>query len=117
VLYTGESKEIALLEVIVHLPPMIAPQLDIITLEIPDDSITIIQEQELPQNWMVYPAPTVLSEIGENWVNDSRTLAMKVPSCIIQSTQNVVINCRHARFKEVRLIDKKPFRFDQRLVK
>ncbi|MDY0341952.1 MAG: RES family NAD+ phosphorylase [Lentimicrobium sp.] len=39
ILYTGESKEMALLETIVYIPPMLIPDLDILTLEIPDDSI------------------------------------------------------------------------------
>jgi RES domain-containing protein len=38
VLCTGESIEIALLENIVHLPPMVIPNLDLLTLEIPEDA-------------------------------------------------------------------------------
>ena len=34
VLYTGENKEIALLETIVHTPPMLIPNLDILILDI-----------------------------------------------------------------------------------
>ena len=36
VLYTGESKEIALLEYLVHLPAMIVPDLEMVTIQIPD---------------------------------------------------------------------------------
>ncbi len=117
VLYTGESKEIALLETIVHTPPMIFPKLDIITLEIPDNSITTIEENMLPPNWTTYPAPTVLSEIGEDWIIESKTIALKVPSCIIHSAYNIVLNCRHKQFYKVKLIDKRNFKFDSRLIK
>ncbi|TVR84807.1 MAG: RES domain-containing protein [Saprospirales bacterium] len=117
VLYTGESKEIALLETIVHTPPMIVPQLDIVTLEIPDDSIETIEADMLPSNWSTYPAPTVLSEIGEKWVIQAETVALRVPSCIIHSACNVILNCRHKRYSEVKLIDKSNFRFDSRLIK
>jgi hypothetical protein len=41
-----------------------APDLDILTLEIPDDSITVIEKNQLPPNWIDYPAPTILSEIA-----------------------------------------------------
>ena len=34
VLYTGGSKEIALLETIVHTPPMLVPDLDILTFDL-----------------------------------------------------------------------------------
>jgi RES domain-containing protein len=79
VLYTGESKEIALLETVVHTPPMLVPNLDMVTIEIPD-SIIELKPNELPKNWMDYPAPTILSEIGEQWVSESKSIALKVPS-------------------------------------
>jgi len=83
VLYTGATKEIALLETIVHTPPMIVPDLDILTLEIPDDSITEIKIEDLPKNWIDYPAPSVLAQIGEDWVDKGETITLKVPSCIV----------------------------------
>lgn len=117
VLSTGESKEIALLETIVHTPPMIVPKLDIVTLEIPDDSIITIEIDMLPSNWESYPAPTVLSEIGEQWIEDSKTIALKVPSCIIHSAYNLILNCRHIDYKKVKLVDKGNFKFNSRLIK
>ena len=116
-LYTGESKEIALLETIVHTPPMIIPKLDIITLEIPDNSITTIKIDMLPSNWSAYPAPAVLSDIGEKWVRESKTIALKVPSCIIHSAYNIILNCQHKDYSSVKLIDKRNFKFDSRLLK
>jgi len=115
VLYTGENKEIALLETIVHTPPLLIPALVILTLEIPDDSITTIEIKSLPENWTVYPAPVVLSEIGERWIKEGKTIALKVPSCIIHSSHNYILNCRHPEYSRVRLIDHRNFKFDSRL--
>jgi len=117
VLYTGESKEIALLETIVHTPLMIIPELDILTIEIPDDSITALEIEYLPFNWSSYPAPTILSEIGENWVINASTIALKVSSCIIHSAHNFILNCRHNEFSRIKLLDKRNFKFDLRLIK
>ena len=117
VLYTGESKEIALLETVVHTPPMIIPKLDIITLEIPDGSVISIEVEDLPENWTIYPAPSILSEIGEDWVEDGQSLALMVPSCIVPSAKNIVLNCRHPLFRDVSILDKRDFKFDSRLVK
>ncbi len=117
VLYTGENKEIALLETVVHTPPLLIPALEILTLEIPDDSITAIEKISLPKNWAVYPAPAILSEIGERWIKEGRTIAMKVPSCIIHSSYNYILNCRHSDYSKVKLIDQKDFKFDSRLKK
>lgn len=117
VLYTGENKEIALLETIVHTPPLLIPALVILTLEIPDDSITTIEIKNLPENWTVYPAPVVLSEIGERWIKEAKTIALRVPSSIIHSSHNYILNCRHPEYSRVRFIDLRNFKFDSRLKK
>ncbi len=115
VLYTGGSKEIALLETIVHTPPMLVPDLDILTFEIPDDSITEIKIENLPKNWIDYPAPSILAKIGEDWVIKGETIALKVPSCIIHSACNYILNCRHPDYNKVKLVEHKDFHFDSRL--
>lgn len=115
VIYTGESREIALLETIVHVPPMITPALDILTLEIPDDSVTELDQIVLPSNWMDYPAPSILAQLGENWVQRGSTIALRVPSCIIHSAHNYILNCRHPEFHRVKVIDHQDFHFDSRL--
>jgi len=117
VLYAGQNKEIALLETIVHTPALFIPNLDILTLEIPDDSIITIEKDRLPKNWKVFPAPTILSEIGEKWIEEARSVALKVPSCIIHSAYNYIINCRHPEYYKVRLVDRRNFEFDSRLKK
>lgn len=115
VLYTGESKEIALLETIVHTPPMLVPYLDILTLEIPDNSITEITRSRLPKNWIKYPAPAILSEIAEQWVTKAISIALKVPSCVIHSSHIYILNCRHPEYNQIKLIERKDFHFDSRL--
>ncbi len=117
VLYTGESKEIALLETIVHIPPMMSPDLDILTIEIPDNSITVITPEDLPENWHQFPAPTVLSDIGKKWMDEGKTIALKVPSSIVHSAYNIILNCKHKDYKTVKILSRKKFYFDSRLRK
>lgn len=117
VLYTGENKEIALLETIVHTPPMFIPQLSILTMEIPSNSITELNIGDLPANWYDYPAPTILSEIAERWITERKTIALKVPSCIIHSIHNFIINCNHENFHLIKRLEIRNFHFDTRLKK
>ena len=117
VLYTGETKEIALLETIVNTPPMLIPKLSILTIEIPDFSITEIEINDLPSNWYNYPAPTILSEISENWILKGNSVALSVPSCIIHSAKNYILNCNHKDYKNVKVKEIKNFPFDTRLKK
>ena len=117
VLYTGETMEIALLENLVHVSAGIVPDLDILTIQIQDASITELKVNRLPSDWSEYPAPTSLSVLGENWIVKGLTIALKVPSCIITTSHNYILNCRHKDYKKVKVLDRKKFHFDLRLIK
>ena len=115
VLYTGETKEIALLELIVHLPPMLVPELKIVSMEVPDSLIMRIKAGDLPDNWHDYPAPAILADIGDRWVKEGKTAGLMVPGSVIHSANNVILNCRHPEFEKVKVIDSGKFHFDTRL--
>lgn len=118
VLYTGGNIETALLEILVHLPAMFTPKLDVLTLEIPENSITKIKKELLPKGWNEYPAPSVLAEIGQDWIDDEKTIALNVPSCIVNSASLYILNCLHPDYnKKVKIVEQKPFPFDKRLKK
>ena len=114
-LYTGESREIALLETLVHLPPMMSPPLSLLSIQIPDDSITTLGIEDLPPNWNHYPAPAVLAQIGQQWIEQGKTVALKVPSCIIPTAHNYILNCRHLDYGNVKIFSEESFALDVRL--
>lgn len=116
VVYTGGSIEIALLEVLVNIT---TPQFDnynLVKIDIPDDSIYELRVTDLPKNWKNYPAPTEITMIGDKWINSNRSVALKVPSCIVPTAYNYILNCSHTYFKKVKIIDLTPFKIDNRLM-
>jgi RES domain-containing protein len=115
VIYTGASLEIALLELLVHAPPMMIPKLDAVTIKIPDNSIVEITTKQLPINWQEYPAPSILAEIGESWIDSNESLALRVPSAVVSSSHNYILNCSHKDFRKVKITKCEKFRFDPRL--
>lgn len=117
VLYTGESIEIALLESLVHVPHMIIPSWDLLTLEVPEHSMTVLTLSDLPANWNHYPAPGILAEIGDRWLTEDQTLVLSVPSCIIPSARNYILNCSHPEYDNVKIISHRPYQADRRLFK
>ena len=117
VLYSGENKEIALLETIVHAPPMIVPDYTLLTIKIPDNSLTELKISSLPSNWFNYPAPSILADIGENWLKLGKSLALKLPSCILPSSSIIILNCVHPSFSKVKIIAQSKFYLDPRLIK
>jgi RES domain-containing protein len=115
VIYTGESTEIALLEIVVHTPPQLVPDLNLVALQIPEDSIAELDLKSLPENWSKSPPPSVLSEIGNNWLESRESVALKVPSSIVPDAFNYLLNCQHPDFNLVHILSNKPFNFDPRL--
>lgn len=93
---------------------MLISDLDILAIEILGDSITEITTDN-PPNWFKYPAPEILSEIGESWLLEGKTLALKVPSCIITTSFNYILNCNHNDFNRIKILDHREFLFDPRL--
>lgn len=115
VLYTSESTALALLEVVVNIPPMFQPILNLLTLEIPDNLIVEISEGDLPPNWFKYPAPTILAQIGENFYKNESILGIKVPSAVVSSNANIILNPNCNEFSKVKIKSNEPFIFDPRL--
>jgi len=115
VLYCSESPALALLEIVVNLPPMFQPDLQLLTLEIPDEKVMSIEKNKLPGNWFHYPAPRILAEIAEENYRNHELLALKVPSAVIHQQYNIIINTRSNHSSEIKKISKEPFVFDPRL--
>lgn len=86
-------------------------------LEILDNSTIVLTINQLTTNWQDYPAPTILAQLGEKWVQEGKTIALKVLSCIVSSAHNYLLNCCHPDYGRVKLIERSVFRFDGRLLK
>jgi RES domain-containing protein len=69
-----------------------------------------------PKNWRSYPAPPELQLIGDEWVKSGRSLALEVPSAVIKTDSNYLLNPQHRDFQAVRVMDLQPFEFDLRLL-
>lgn len=66
----------------------------------------------LPTDWREYPSPPALQAIGDNWIDAGRSLVLKVPSVIIPSESNFLINPAHPDFASLRIDPPEPFVFD-----
>lgn len=117
VLYCSEVPALALLEIVVNIPPMFQSDLQLLTLEIPDKKVKSIEREKLPENWFHYPAPRILAEISEEYYKDQELLGIKVPSAVVHQQYNILINPRSNHFSEIKIISSAPFIFDPRLYK
>jgi RES domain-containing protein len=117
VIYCSENISLCALELLAHTNG-IRPdgEFKIMHIEIPDKTkITTVEIAQLPQNWFQLQGYAQTQKIGSDWYDSKSTLLMKVPSAIIPSEFNYVINTQHADFlKKVKLLDTKDFFWDNR---
>jgi RES domain-containing protein len=114
--YLASSRSLAVLEVLVHLPPLMIPNdYCLVEIEVPDNSITRIAVNQLPANWKDISPPIVLRQTGDEFLKKQTNLLMKVPSAIVPAEFNYLVNIRHPDMKKVRVLKSEPFDFDERL--
>ncbi|MEW4923165.1 RES family NAD+ phosphorylase [Algibacter sp. 2305UL17-15] len=119
VLYTGSSRSLASLELIVHknsIKPGIRYMVMIISLADYDHLIRTISLEELPPNWRTFDAYSDLQKIGSDWYSTQETLILKVPSAIIPLEYNYIINTQHPDFgSHIKLVRTEKYFWDDRL--
>ena len=116
VVYTAGSLSLAILEILVHLQNTEAlSAYVVIRVEFPDNVVDDLDPALLPANWRVSPAPARTMEIGDDWVKESRSAILKVPSVIIPSEHNFLINPGHQDFFRITVGDTTPLDVDPRV--
>lgn len=117
VVYASENLSLATLELFVHVGPKAIPSdLMVVLAELPKRwSKREIKSSDLPPNWRDYPAPSVLQEIGTEWLNSNSSLALIVPSAVNPFDRNILLNPRHPQMKHVKIEQPEQFDFDPRM--
>ena len=117
VVYLASSSSLAVLEVLVHLQPLLVPDDYCRTeIEVPDNSIKSVKIEELPNDWRDISPPQILSRVGDSFVKEGKYLLLKVPSTIVPTEFNYLLNPDHPFIAKVKVIHMQPFSFDERLV-
>lgn len=115
-IYLASSRSLAILEVLVHLPPSIIPNgYCMITLESPDNFQTF-DSSLLPPNWTTSPDDYNLKIIGDKFLSENKNLLLKVPSSIVPEEFNYLANPLHPAAAKLKVIKIEPFNFDKRLL-
>lgn len=118
VVYTSEHVSLAALEVLVHVPVISLPKdLKLLRLRVSDEvSREEVNPAKLPANWKEHPAPTELKDLGTEWASNCNTLLLKVPSAVIPSEWNYLINPLHDEFEKAAVDNIDDFTFDSRIL-
>lgn len=113
-LYCASSRSLALLEVLVHLPPLLMPNgFAMVTIDAPDD-VEILDTKLLDKNWKNSP-DLLLKRTGDEFLAGNKALLLKVPSFVIEEEFNYLVNPSHPSASKLKIVSIDPFSFDERL--
>jgi RES domain-containing protein len=118
VIYTSSQESLAALEVLANTPLSSLPDdLYLITLILPESiKIMQIKSPDLPKGWNRYPPPNYLREAGSEWLISRNSLAMRIPSALINSEFNILLNPIQKEMSQIKTGEVRSFRFDQRIL-
>lgn len=113
-LYTSQSPELAMLEVLTKLNPAAFGVRMALEIALPDDAR--IQDA----------APTMLEHLlrgednntqayGSEWVREGKSLVLKVPSAVLPISSNYLVNPLHPQAKKLKIIRQVELSIDPRL--
>lgn len=119
VLYTSRTPELALLETLVHLPPVgltDLPQLWLSTIRLPEltNAIFWLDRTRLPVYWQTGTLAETQSILAE-WMVEPFSLAIGVPSAILDVSYNLLLHPSHPAFAQIAVISQQPIPLDRRL--
>jgi RES domain-containing protein len=118
VAYASDSIALAALEVLAHLESTAVLQAySIATIRFPASAIETVDTASLPAEWRRFPSPPENQVLGDRWVAEGRSLVLRVPSAIVPSASNYLINPAHPRFIAAVVEAPERFAFDPRLLK
>jgi len=119
VVYASQTLALAVLEKFVHLEG-VAGGISFVSfkIDVPGSvKIKHLDVANLPKNWRNVPAPAATQEIGLNWSQKNESVILRVPSTIIPSEYDYLINPLHPDFESLKISKPAPFAFDSRLWK
>lgn len=118
-LYTSAYLSLSVLELLVHLDyKFVDTTFGFIEIEIPDSSsITKVNDALLQSNWRSNPPQSFTQDYGTQWLKNSESLMLQVPSAVLPHETNFLINPKHLDFSKVRILRKAVLELDSRLVK
>lgn len=117
VVYTSESQSLAVLEILVHLQaPVLLEKYVLIEVGIDEALINDLDRSRLQRNWRAEPAPVQLRNIGDEWVRNGSSVALRVPSALVPAENNFLLNPAHTDFEKLIIGKPVPFSFDERLL-
>lgn len=119
IVYTAESRALAMAEVAVHLSLTSLPR-DFVMMEIaiPDKlKIKSLDFKKLDKSWNSHPPSSKSQKLGDRFVEANKDCVLRVPSAAVPGDFNYLLNPHHPDFKKIKIAKVSEFPFDNRIFK
>jgi RES domain-containing protein len=118
VVYTAQSASLAVLETLVRVPPQLFGERTLLELEVPDDLLEDVGPTQMFR--FVHDAPAddperLTRDHGRAWVDEARSLGLRVPSAVMPMERHIVLNPAHPDMHLVVDRSREVIRLDPRL--
>ena len=115
VIYTAQSRSLALLEMLVQDEPLRAHYVLIPAHFSESVSLETLAAKVLPRDWRTHAGREALQNLGGEWLRQSRSCVLAVPSAVMPAELNFLINPLHPDFKHITLGAPETLNTDMRL--
>jgi RES domain-containing protein len=112
VIYTSASLSLAALELLLHLGQWDIPgDMVAVAADIPDSvaMMKFVNENVPERHWRRYPPLESLGDPVRRWVEKQDTAVLHVPSAIIPTERNYLLNPAHPEFRKIQVGAPQPF--------
>ena len=117
VVYASSTLALAAMETFVHLgEEALGIAFVYFRIEIPD-FVSIARCDRAPRGWRGEPPDEASMRYGSDWLRESKSAVLDVPSAIVQVERNLLLNPRHPDFAKLIISRPKAFTFDPRMWK
>jgi len=115
--YLSSTLALAAMETFVHLGED-AARLDYVYFEIEiPDTLHILPLTSKPRGWRAEPPGPASQRVGDRWLRAKASALLEVPSVIIPTETNLVLNPEHRDARKLIIRTPRPFQFDSRMWK
>jgi RES domain-containing protein len=118
VVYTAQSQSLAALEILVHIDSgELLQNYNAIPITVDESLIMRTDASTLPRNWRAYPSTKATRLLGDTWLIEEKTAVLQVPSAVIPTESNFLLNPGHRDFCKLTAGKSIAFKFDSRLAR
>jgi len=116
-IYCSQTLALSTLEIVVNLDcSQTLNRYISIPIDFGEDLVTPLAPEDLPPDWDVNPPPLSTQSLGSAWAMAGVSAVLSVPSTVIRTETNYLLNPSHPEFSSMVIGEASPFEIDSRLV-